>query len=921
MKKLLALLLAPLIACWAAPLPPDPALRVVTLPTGVTSYIWPSEEYTGPISIRLVVPIGSGVEEEGEEGLAHFCEHLVFRGSDRFSESDIQHYIAAAGGGIGADANAFTSFDVTVYLLDLPAGDWSLVEKGLQIFADFAERSRIDDGSVEAERGIVLEEWRLGRTVETRIVEGRIKALLEGSPFAEHLAIGTEETVRHVPAQKIRDFYHRWYGSVPFAIIVTGPVDPDRAEEAIRAAFDTPAFPERQRILPCLPCPIPHIKNLLVTKDPELTHTLVEVSFKHPARPIRDEEDLRCELIAESYHALLTARLHRLQEEGRLSAALIQTGRDHPVSCLETDTFELICPPDAPLEALHTLLQEIHSAAEFGFSEGEWAYWCANAQTSIRGARLEGDHGYPVDLANQCLAHYISGSALCSSLYLLSACERLYPTITREDLRAFAQTLENPAAAFVHIAGPSALPITEADLRLVLDSAQVAARVPYEEPPRTLPPIVPRRGEITPTDYLLFPPLFTYRASNGMTLHFCLTPEQREILVEGVALGGLSSLSPEDLLAGRLANPLLDESGIGGLTPTQLALALAGTDAYLTRSLLTYHRRLSGGAHPEDIETLFKLLHLTFTAQQNRPDIYERILCRQLTYPLGATPAGALERAATALTRSGAPYFQPFSPEAYRSTPFHRVDAIALEAFSNPADFTLIFAGPLDLPKMVELAETYLASIPQTAPPTTHYDPLHLSFPQGITQETLHQGREAQSTVELYFPLQLEDPSPETFTLLSGALDLIRSRTYQVLRQALSATYHVEIDDLLLTPSPDEGLICLSFVCDPADAALLIQVALRELRKLREWGPTPTEVQTLYLQTDRHLQNSLFKSAFWTAEIAAATLYGWDLEVLENVEERAAVITREGLTEMIRTLLPLDNYVALTLYPETLPSD
>ena len=260
-------------------LPLDSAVRVGKLPNGLTYYIRHNEKPENKAEMRLVVNAGSIFEDPDQQGLAHFNEHMAFNGSTHFKKNELVNFLQSIGVQFGADLNAYTGFDETVYILPIPLTDTSNFRKGLTVLQDWAGGLSFEDDQINGERGVVLEESRLGKGAEDRMFRKTFPVLYEGSRYAERLPIGKDSILKTFPYDAVRRFYHTWYRPDLMAVIIVGDVDVDKTEQLVKEYFSGLKNPanEKQRFYADVPSRTKD-ESIVVT-DKEATNFFVEADY------------------------------------------------------------------------------------------------------------------------------------------------------------------------------------------------------------------------------------------------------------------------------------------------------------------------------------------------------------------------------------------------------------------------------------------------------------------------------------------------------------------------------------------------------------------------------------------------------------------------------------------------------------------
>ncbi|HEY0711251.1 MAG TPA: pitrilysin family protein, partial [Polyangia bacterium] len=353
------------------PLPMDPNAQVTVLPNGIRTYIRKHGEPQKRASLRLVINAGSVLEEEKERGLAHFVEHMAFNGTRLFAKQEIVNFIESAGMRFGQHANAFTSFDETAYTFEVPTTDPALFEKAFSMMQQMAAEVSFDPAEVNRERGVVIEEWRLGRGAQMRILEQLFPVLFAKSRYAERLPIGTKAVLEKATADDLRAFYKRWYRPDLMAVIAVGDFDIATVQAHIKKYFapiaPVPNAPPR----PLYPVP-DHSETLVsIAKDKELTATSAGIIYKLPARGQSSKRDYRRSIVERLYHNMVNARLEELSRDKDPPFLGAGSGTQSFVRTKDVFLQFAATKADGVPRALQALTREIERVDRHGFTAGE----------------------------------------------------------------------------------------------------------------------------------------------------------------------------------------------------------------------------------------------------------------------------------------------------------------------------------------------------------------------------------------------------------------------------------------------------------------------------------------------------------------------------------------------------------------------
>jgi zinc protease len=899
-------------------LPIEPTIRMGEFPNGVRYYIRREEHIEpGRASVRLVVPVGSVLEEEGELGAAHFVEHLVFRGTDFFSDEGIRGFLKGIGASMGADVNAYTSFDETVYRLEVPPGDGEQLSSAMQLLSQWCSAATLADRDVEQERGVILDEWRRGLGVNLRVMESAFEALTRGCRYGERLPIGTEASIREMSAMALQEFYDHWYRGAPLAVVVVGNVDEDRVEREIAQQFEpleraSVQLPDYEFVEGAEPA-------FALTRDPELSGASVQLMFKKGAEPVLSVDDLRRSLVMELFREMMGARLRELAEHPESSLGQAGIFSVRVIRPMEAHILEGRCIADRVAVALLELALELKRVQSDGFTTTEFQRAVAEQRKALKLYRSSQEGRSTRKGADDCVSHFLNETPLCGPDFVVQVWEELLAELQVSDVSQMASGWSVQRDCVIHVSVPDTpdVPHVDADLmrRIVewVDQSELPAyvdRFAGEE----LMPVLPAPGEVISIERHYHPDMVELELENGMRIWLLRTPSADDsIILTGLAPGGLC-----DAWNNRAAADLLNESGIGGHSPAQLRKLLGGQKADLTRLIRPYSRDLVGRCLSEDLEALLQLVHLAFTDQQNDPQAFEaiRATLQEQLYADERSPQDALARRVQQINWSRHPFFDFPTQEEIDALDFDEADQQGRDAFSNPADFQLVLVGDFDWNQAHALVNRYLASIPKRGEARTSWNPLDARFRENVRHESMELGGGPQSMVQLTFPLELQEVTPEQFEVVAIAERLISGEVSDILRDRLGGTYHVDSWVEWMHPDPRLGVFSLQFSCDPQDAELLAQVALRELRLLRTRGPLQENVDDLIQERWRRLTRELKQKEFWAGEAQLALLYGWGHEALHDVRERLEGLNDTMVYAQVEQMLPLDRHTLVIVSPE-----
>lgn len=905
-------------------LPADPDVRIGALANGMAFYIRRNGRPEKRVSLRLAVKAGSLFEADDQRGLAHFSEHMAFKGSAHFKPGELVSYLESIGARFGADTNAYTQMESTVYTLEVPTDKEGLVEKGLLALGDFAARSSFDAAEIEKERGVVVEEWRLGQGADQRLRDVQFPVLFHGSRYAERLPIGKVEVLRSAPPERLRAFLRDFYRPDRMAIVAVGDVDPVQTEALVRRMFaDIPPATDT-RPLPEYDVPS-HAQTLVsVALDKEAQASSVSLVYKAPRTYAKTVGDARRELPAMLAMLILNERLSDLAQ--RPAAPFLRAGASGGNLSRSLEQFSLgaTVTDGGIATGLRSLLVEAARFRRYGPNADELDRAKKNLLAYLESALQNKDKRESPRLAAQCLNHFLEQSSLTSLDYDDRLFHQLLPTVSLADVQDRAKTLlheDNRVVLAQAPEKPGATPPDETALRRVMADVAKLEVTPWAPagPQRELVATKPVPGRVVNSRTIEPLGVTVLSLANGVEVWLKPTDfKNDEVLIAAYALGGASLAEPADLFEARLAPDYVGEAGIGGLTPVELQKLLAGKLAGGQPYVADYTHGLNGGCRPEDCETALQLAYLAMTQPNDRPEAFETVRKRVAAALANRAndPDAAFQDKVAAVNTQDHYLKRPYRPEDMPGLRPSVALSFFRQRFANAADFTFFIVGAFEVPKVVPLIETYLGGLPSTGKRTSRFVDRALRFPEGVSSAEVRKGSEPRSATFLAFFADA-GLDPMEVARANAAASILTTRLREKLRDLLSGTYSVSAGYRDEAPLRGFGTMGVYFGSDPARAASLAEATLAEIAKLREDGPTEQDVAKDQEIERRELEVSQRQNRYWLGSLLSLHQRGLDPLLILKRRERIDALSVATLHEAYRRCFPIDRRTHVTLLPET----
>ena len=902
--------------------PVDPLITVGTLPNGLRYYIRENRQPQARAELRLAVNAGSVLEDDDQRGFAHFVEHMSFNGTLHFPGQALGSFMQSLGMRFGAHVNAHTSFDETVYELQIPTGDAAVIDRSFLILEDFARNVSFDPVEIDKERGVVLEEWRLGLGADERIQNAQFPILFKGSRYAERLPIGRPDIIENVNHDRLKQFYADWYRPDLMAVVAVGDFDKSMIEAQIRSHFGSIPSASSPRPRPAYAVPDQPGTVYLVITDPEATNTRISVSSKMAARRFITVGEYRRYMVEGLFGNMLSARLDEIRRAPNAPFLVAQTGRGLFVRTEEVTTLDALVAKGGVERGLAALFTEIDRVARFGFTATELDREKLNLQRGLQGSVNEKDKSPSGPLADEFVRNFIKAEPIPGIVYEFGLNQRFLPEITLAEVNSLAKDWMPDRNRLVAIIAPEndrpSLP-SEAALAAVVDTAGGAALTAYVDTVSTQPLLarLPSAGAVATTSTNEALGITEWRLSNGVRVVLKPTMfRQDEILFRAVSPGGTSLASDQDFIAADTAAAVIAQGGLGEHDLVDLEKVLAGTTAFVRADIGETEEGLVGGASSKDLETMFQLVYLTFTAPRADPVAF-RVLSDRLKVTLAnreAMPDTVFDEALNAAVSQNHLRAQPLTPARLSQMNLDTSLAFYKDRFADAGDFTFVFVGSFDLATLKPLVERYLASLPALHRDETAKD-VGMDPPAGVVEREVRSGIEPRSQVSIVFSGAFQND--EMHRVVARAMaESLAGNLQRTLREDLGGTYGVSVAPTFTKRPTEEYRLTINFASDPARTESLVRAAFQVIDQFKRNGPSRGQVLDARVALMRDFETNSRRNAYLLNRIVFKYEYDEDVSDIFNMRPFYDQLTASALRDAARAYLDTDRYVKVTLLPE-----
>lgn len=925
MKKNILILLLGLILFSGAhaqspPIPLDPAIRTGKLPNGMTYYVRHNAEPKNRAELRLAVNAGSVLENDNQQGLAHFTEHMAFNGTTHFKKSELVDYLESIGTKFGAHLNAYTSFDETVYMLQVPTDDAAIMDKALTVLEDWAGGVSFDNAEIDKERGVVIEEWRLGQGADERMSKRYLPVLFHNSRYAERLPIGKKEILESFAYQTVKDFYNTWYRPELMAVIAVGDFDVDAMEKMIKDRFGKiPAKTGPARTLYPMP---DHAQTLAaVETDKEAQFTIAQLFYKIPFKVAANEDQYREKMKGNLIISMLSKRLEEYNSKAD-APWNFSFSSEFPLSRDKSALVLMgITAPEKAKRAMETLILEGTRITQHGFTAPELERAKAALLREMEQMLAEKDKTESSQFATRLVEHYLRGSSFASAEWRHEKASAIIPSITLEDVNAIAKTLftaQNRVAIIAGLEKEGLSYPSKEELLTMIAETDAKSIPPYTEEvdnlPIVAPPSVP--GKVSSTKTYAGSDATEWTLSNGAKVLLMPTDfKQDEILFQAVSVGGSSKVSDKDYYTARSAGAIAGMSGAGRLSKSKLDKKLAGKLVRLSISIDDAYEFMDGDCGVADFETLLQLIYVNFTNPRVDKEGYGAFMSQMATMKeMSASPEVAFEDSLRVALYNNHPRRQPMSDAIMASFNQQRAQEILLDRFGDASDFTFIFVGNVDPERAKPLIETWIGGIPGYARKEGAKDQ-NIRFATGVKKQTVSLGTEPKSTVQFDFTGSMEC-TPEQRFEMRAMIGVLNIMLREVLREEKGGTYGVRIyPSFTKLPQPTYRLT-INFGCAPENAADLTAATLAQIKELIDNGPSEKNLQKVLETMRRSIETDTRDNYWWMDKLSDCVLYAENPETLNAIPEWVEKLNAAQVQAAAKRFLNLQNYLNMTMMPK-----
>jgi zinc protease len=905
-------------------IPDDPGVRILKLANGLTVYLRANDRPGLSTEMRLAINAGSGQEDSDESGTAHFLEHMMFNGTTKFPANELIDTLRGFGMEFGADVNAYTTYDETVYELTVPTSESSDVSTGLDVLREWLSAATLDPAEVESEKGVVLDEWRQrDQSFDGRVSAATEKLMLAGSEYENHQTIGSDQAINAMTPALLRRFYDTWYRPDNAAIIVVGDIDVDTIESEIRGRFET---------LTARGEPTPRTEPALgtygtadatVLVDPDATTGDVSISLPGPYLVDDTVASRRQNTLVSLAFEMIATRLSDDVSRGLAPFVSAVTDNNGVVRRLDAPSVAVSGEPGQLWASVEALTLEFERARRYGFDAGEISR-AVNGLRSAAQAEFDGrDTVQDADFVSRYVDHFLIGSPIPDADTSFQIDKTILDDVTPEAVATAFSDLLSSAAPHVIVVAPDStaeVPTRDAVLARVaalptLDiTAREATAAGATELMAAPDPVDETASEMLESDGgFVAPTMLTF--ANGARV--VLNPTQiadNDVAFSATSPGGLSLVADADVPDALSAVSVVTSSGIGDLDPVQLDTLLADAQIQLYPSLGQTSEDFAGTSTTDDLELLFQLVNLYISKPRFDPAGLASTIGYLQPYvdDPDSDPDLAAYIAYSAARYGSEPRFRVIpTADELAGLELDTIERVWRDRFSNASDWVFAFSGDFDIEKASDLARRYIGTLSGTGT-TEQYKDFQIDPPSTVITKEVHAGTGEKGSLSLEWNADYAETVGEDVyaDLLTSVLN---TRLTDHIREELGASYSPSATVAVLTEPDHLAQSYLNVTGDPSSIAKTSTIVIDDITSLRTDGPTSEEFDAAIAEmtdTYQYFDNQSISDLLVKApnEPGLITEFGARASTLTHV-------TASSLQTFIDDVMPLDRYIEVRTLP------
>jgi zinc protease len=889
----------------AQALPVDPAIRIGKLENGLTYYLRKNQEPKERASFYIIQNVGAMLENDDQDGLAHFLEHMAFNGTKNFPDKGVINTLERYGVAFGRNINAYTSQNETVYnLSDVPVNIPGLIDTCLLILHDWSDFLLLSEEEIDLERGVIAEEWRTRRNAGFRMQKQIMPVLYHDSKYAKRDVIGSLDVIHNFDYETLRKFYHDWYRTDLQAIAVVGDIDVDEVEQKIVALFSKIEAVDNapERVFHEIPF---HSETLYAqATDPEATSHSISIYMKHEGTPpeMKSVNYYRNNYINSLFNRMMNERINELVQKGEppfIAGGVSYGGFARGYNILSVSANAHPNRMDEGLRAIYTEAQRVN---RHGFTASELERAKSNILTQTETRWKQQDKIRNDQFIRQMVSHYLTGEPLVSMDFEWQFVQAVLPSITVEEVSSKAGEWMRDENRVIVVSGPDAADVkllSEEEVLSILKEVENSTIEPYKEEALAESlvdkelkgsPVVKTRklDDMKAVEWTL--------ANNAKVVYRYADYQKDNVMLQALSPGGNSLYSTDKLASALMLGNFIGSFGVGDFDATALRRMLAGKNVSLSPGLSGIYETFSGSASPRDFEILLQLLYLYFEEPRFDEEAYQAMLTR-----LEASVANMQNNPQKIMSDSLQRIFSNYSdrtklitPELFKEFSLQQMEEIYRDRFMDAGDFTFFIVGNIEEETAKTLAEKYIGSLTDH-PRTENWKDNNVGFPKGRTEKQIPISLQTEKANVVVAFNNTSDFIPGNNLAMDVLREVLRLRYIEEIREKEGGTYGVSVGSQNERHPRQEKRLQMSFDTDPEKAEHLKSILYREIDLIVKNGPTEEDLDKVVKNMLKEIEQAKPNNGYWMNVLTRYYQVGINNSDPDNYENILTTFTVEDI--------------------------
>ena len=888
----------------------DPQIRMGKLKNGMSYYIRHNQEPKQRAEFYIMQNVGALLENDDQDGLAHFLEHMCFNGTQNFPGNGIIKTLERHGVEFGRNINAYTAQDETVYnLSDIPVDkDPKLIDTCLMVLKDWSHYLELNEKEIDSERGVISEEWRTRNSASSRVRNQIWSVLFEGSIRANRDVIGKLDVIQNFKYQTLRDFYHDWYRTDLQAIVVVGDINVDEIEAKIKAIFsDIPAV-ENPKVRPFFEIPARKDIGYVCATDKELTTSSVTMYSIVRDQDSKDVASLKENFINSMYNSMLNSRISEKITKGDKNLLKGGAGMQGLVRGYRSFVVQAACRPNCGIAAFESVYEEVERAKRFGFNKSELERLKKNYITSLDNSYKQKDKIHNRTFVNEIKDVFMNDGISMNIEYYNPLAKALIESITVNDVNEYAKKIFTKENMVLIAQGPAegVKHPTKEELLAAMEKVEKSELTPFKDEAagNDLLSDELKGSKVVKVEKLPLLNAEKWTLENGTKVYYAKADFTKDnISLSSSSYGGTSTYDVDKLVAAGLTDQVMPAFGLGEFDAISLRKALAGKQVGVGVSISSYSEAISGASTKADFETMLQLVYMQFVKPRFDAQQFALIMDRsalQLEAAQGQ-PNKIINDSVALISNNYHPRVFITTPDMLRAVKIEDVEAIYRDRFQDAGSFNFFLVGDIEADEAKPLIEKYIGSLPNVERKESWVD--HKIRPaKGTTTRDIDikfTTPKAIVSVAFHKEMKAEPANILKANILRGILDL---RYTTNIREKEGGTYGVSVRNGFSRIPVQKATMAMQFECDPAKAEHLKSLIYKEIEEIKANGVTEDEVQNIVKNLLKNREQGVKSNKYVISALTSYVQTGVNDTDPKNFEEILNKLTPKDIQKFAKSM-------------------